>query len=169
MRKNLISGQHYSICWHLVNGHIYLLCKFVTEAASSADYCSLKMIWCSLSKIRTHKGGDESLVYVCVCFFYLSLWVHHSSSSLHLNWRQHRCRPRSPFPSNSRLRVSICMDKLKHNALPHSTWSSVEILTNEHKFLKIAYYFTIIQDQLLFFPIIIEVSDRKTIMCCCET
>lgn len=142
----------------------YLLRTFAM--ASSADYCSLKMIWCSLSKIRTHKGGDEALV--CV-FFYLSLRVLHSSSSLHLNWRQHRCRPRSPFPSNSRLRVSICMDKLKHNALPRSAWSSVEILTNEHKFLKIAYYFTIIHDQQLFFPITIEVSDRKTIMCCCET
>lgn len=60
------------------------------------------------------------------------------------------------------------MDKLEHNALPHSAWSSVEILTNEHKFLEIAYYFAVIQDQQLFFPITIEIRDRKKIMCCCE-
>ncbi len=77
--------------------------------------------------------------------------------------------PGVPFPSNSRLRVSICMDKLEYNALPHSAWSSVEILTNEHKFLEIAYYFTVIQDQLLFFSVTIKIRDRKKIMCCCET
>lgn len=146
---------------------IYLLSKFAMEAASSADYCSLKMIWCSLSKIRTHKGGDEALV--CV-FFYLSLRVRHSSSSLHLNWRQHRCRPRSPFPSNNRLRVSICMDKTRAQCIASLR---LEQRGNLDKWAQIPRNCLLFHNNTgstaILFPITIEVADRKTIMCCGET